>query len=98
MSHGKHIRPLRSSHGLDDNLADCLEEHADYLASSKCAWWLKYFASDVAEVLLPEAAEYDPHHAAYLEVRLTAMRCDIALLENGIGGIAKMLVGAYRAK
>ena len=89
---------LQAEGTLDNDLANRIEKHADYLASVKCVWWLKFHATDIAAVLLPEAAAYDSHHASYLKARLSAMWPDIILLEQGMGDLAKRVVGAYRTK
>jgi hypothetical protein len=94
---GGHKAP-HLGHPLDDALANWIEKHADYLASGKCVWWVKYHATDIAGVLLPEAAAYDSLQANYLEARLKAMGHDIILLEQGMGDLAKRLIEAYRNK
>jgi len=91
-------KPRHIGNPLDVHLANWIEKHADYLASGKCVWWVKYHATDIAGVLLPEAAAYDSLQANYLEARLKAMGQDIILLEQGMGDLAKRLVGAYRTK
>jgi hypothetical protein len=89
-------KPPQIGDPLDDAFANWIEEHADYLASEKCVWWLKFHVTDIAEVLIPETAAYDSRHASYLEARLKAMGHDIILLQQGTGDLAKRLIEAYR--
>jgi hypothetical protein len=74
-----------------------IEKHADYLASDKCLWLLRFWANDIDEVLLPEASQSDLDHVNFLTGRLEDMRSDIKLLDEGMRHLPKKLVETYRA-
>jgi hypothetical protein len=71
-----------------------IQEHADYIASDKCLWILRFYANDISDVLLPDASRYDPPQVSFLNARLKSMANDAKLLEEGMRHLPKRLVEA----